>query len=129
MWFDTVSDYAVDMLLGTLFFDRFIRNILSIKCKVVSRHPHLGAILSISHHRKLTMSQRASLISKSQRSKRVKESSIPVCSARQVVLAMHAQQTVLETTSAPPFYTVMPKALKKGMKLLSVAYGAIDTLS
>lgn len=71
VWFDVVPDLAVPMLFGTWFSDGFSRGIFSSERKFVPWHSHPAAILSSVHPQKLTLPQKATLISKNKLGKHV----------------------------------------------------------
>lgn len=50
VWFEAVPDLALNLLLGTLLIDRFVRGIIPAEQKLVSWQSHPVAILSLSDH-------------------------------------------------------------------------------
>lgn len=116
------------MLTVTSFIDRIICRIFSFEHKIVPWHCHRVAILSTYHHQKSTPSQKAALTCESQGGKCFEESPIPILVARQIVLQLYTQHSVLNKALASGTFSFNPRAWEKSMQLYSAAYGVAVTL-
>lgn len=107
------------MLLVTASIDRSIRDIFPPKHKVDPGHYYTAAIFSTDRQQKSTLSQEATLISKSNCGEHTEEPPICIRIARQVVADPYTQPSVLAMTSASSIHAVKHKAFKKSMQMLS----------
>lgn len=127
-WFDIVYDSDIDMLLGTLFIDQFIRRCFSIKRNVIVLFSHTLAILFTHQRQKPTPSKEAPLINDRKLTSLIEELPTPIQTAQQIGLKLQTQHHVLVTTSASGIYTIKPRIMVESMKMVSATYSVMNTI-
>lgn len=114
---------AVDLLLCTSVIDGYTRNMFPSTRNVVLWRSHPLVTLSTNHHQMTILSLKAGHISDSKHSEHAKDTTIPIRTARQVVLEQPAQSSVLVTTSTSGIHIVKSRAAEQSMQMMSTAYG------
>lgn len=129
VWFGTVRNLAVDMLLATAFIDCFIRRIFPTKRKVVPWHLHPVLILSATQRDQFictTISHVAAPLGK--QSSDDEASSHQFLIARKTVLKPHSNHFVVVPTTASGTNTFESKVFEGICQITFATHGVIDVL-
>lgn len=129
VWFVIVHNFAVDILLGTTFINRFKLGVFPAKrIFVQSRYHPVAIILGMQcnqHTHKSTSHVGASLAKPSADDE---ANSHPVSIARQNRLKSHSEHSVLGTSTASDINNVKPKIFEETRQMTFAADDVIDVL-